>query len=82
MSVANVFAVFDSTNYTVNLYDMKDVLNGIFSGNRYQSMYIPQYFFGDNVSAPTPQARIGKLLRTINISVAYTLRESEYAKNK
>lgn len=82
MSVANVFAVFDSTNYTVNLYDMKDVLNGIFSGNRYQSMYIPQYFFRENVSASTPQARIGNLLRTINISVAYTLRESEYAKNK
>lgn len=82
MSVANVFAVFDSTNYTVNLYDMKDVLNGIFSGNRYQSMYIPQYFFGDNVSAPTPQRRIENLLRKINISVAYTLRESEYAKNK
>ena len=82
MSVANVFAVFDSTNYTVNLYDMKDVLNGIFSGNKYQSMYIPQYFFRDNVSAPTPQARIENLLRKINISVAYTLRESEYAKNK
>ena len=82
MSVANVFAVFDSTNYTVNLYDMKDVLNGIFSGNRYQSMYIPQYFFGDNVSAPTPQRRIENLLKKINISVAYTLRESEYAKNK
>lgn len=82
MSVANVFAVFDSTNYTVNLYDMKDVLNGIFSGNKYQSMYIPQYFFRDNVSAPTPQRRIENLLRKINISVAYTLRESEYAKNK
>ena len=82
MSVANVFAVFDSTNYTVNLYDMKDVLNGIFSGNRYQSMYIPQYFFGDNVSAPTPQRRIENLLKKINISDAYTLRESEYAKNK
>lgn len=82
MSVANVFAVFDSTNYTVNLYDMKDVLNGIFSGNKYQSMYIPQYFFRDNVSASTPQRRIENLLKKINISVAYTLRESEYAKNK
>ena len=80
MSVANMFAVFDSTNYTVNLYDMKDVLNGIFSGNRYQSMKIPEKFFRENVSASTPKARIENLLRQINISVAYTLQESEYAK--
>ena len=48
MAEANVFAVFNSDTYEVKFYNMKDVLQNIFSAGRYKSMSIPSYFYTEN----------------------------------
>lgn len=79
MQAANVFAVLNSDTYEVKLYNMKDVLEGIFSQKRYEKMYIPSYFYKTNIKAPIFQTRLNNIIKQLNVSVSYTLREEEYA---
>ena len=81
MENANVFSVFNSTNYTVKYYDMGDVLQGIFKSGRYQNIKIPEYFYSINIkSMKDAEDRITKIMRRLNVSTSYTLHEEDYAK--
>lgn len=78
MKEANVFAVFNSNDYTVKYYDMGDVLLKIFSGNRYQNMKIPQFLYNANIKSSVDyRTRISNLIKQLNVSVSYTLKEEE-----
>ena len=80
MAEANVFVVFNSGDYTVKFYNMKDVLDGIFAKKRYESLYIPQYFYKANLRTKDYTTRISNILRQLDVRVSYTLKEEEYAK--
>jgi len=80
MTEVNVFTVFNSDNYTVKFYNIKDVLDGVFKNGRYQKLYIPEALYKDNYRTPDYKVRISNLLRQLDIRVAYTLKEEEYAK--
>ena len=82
MAEANVFAVFNSDTYTVKIYNMKDVLNGVFNGGRYQKMVIPSYFYKNNIKTANYTTRISNIIKQLNVSVSYTLKEEEYAKKE
>lgn len=79
MKAANVFAVLNSDTYEVKFYSMKDVLQGIFKNKRYENMYIPEYFYRNNVKYDDVNTRLNNIVRQLNVSVSYTLKESEYA---
>ena len=80
MAEANVFAVFNSNDYTVKFYNMKEVLEGIFNGNKYQKMYIPSYFYKSNIKTSDYRTRISNIIKQLNVAVSYTLKEEEYNK--
>lgn len=81
MDEANIFAVFNSDTYTVKYYDMDDVLLSIIKNGRYQDLRIPQYFYNANIkSVSNYEERISRLIKQLNVSVSYTLKEEEYAK--
>lgn len=82
MAEANVFAVFNSDKYTVKLYNMKDVLEGIFNSGRYKRMFIPSYFWKQNIKTPNYMTRISNIVKQLNVSVSYTLKEEEYANKR
>jgi len=81
MDSANVFVVFNSDNYTVKYYDMDDVLLRVIQKNRYKDLRIPVFFYNSNIMNATDyNTRISNLIKTLNVSVSYTLREEDYAK--
>lgn len=80
MDEANIFAVFNSESYTVKYYNMKDVLGGVFNSGRYKTMFIPQYFYKSNLRTTDYSRRISNVLKQLDVRVAYTLHEEEYAK--
>lgn len=80
MKEANVFAVFNSDTYQVKFYNMKDVLEGVFSGGRYKSMYIPSYFYKSNTKTTDFHTRLNNVIKQLNVAATYTLKEDEYNK--
>ena len=81
MENANIFTVFNSSDYTVKYYDMSDVLAGLIRNNRYQDIKIPQYFYNSNIkNAADYRMRISNLIQRLNVGVSYTLKEEDYTK--
>lgn len=80
MAEANVFAVFNSDTYEVKFYNMKDVLDGVFNNQRYQKMFIPSYFYKNNIKTADYNIRISNLIKQLNVSVSHTLKEEDYVK--
>lgn len=80
MKEVNVFAVFNSKDYTVKFYNMKDILDGVFNSGRYKKLYIPQYFYKANLRTDNYTVRISNVLKQLEIRVSYTMKEDEYVK--
>lgn len=81
MENANIFTVFNSSNYTVKYYDMDDVLTGLIRNDRYKAIKIPQYFYNANIkNVADYRMRISNLIKRLNVGVSYTLKEEDYTK--
>lgn len=80
MDEANIFAVFNSDTGKVSFYNMKDILNGIFSQGKYKNMYIPTALFNANQKQSNYSTRINNILRCLNVRVSYSFNNTELPK--
>lgn len=81
MDTANIFTVFNSDTYQVKYYDMGKILKGIFNSGSYNSINIPINFFDSNDwSIQGAEDRIIKLIKRLNVSTSFTLKEEDYTK--